>query len=270
MNYFNGRKTARLLCAVALIGGLTACSSTDVTGGAGKQTFALASSTSSVGNTDLQKLHQQREAERKEKLAAEAAKRKQADKKRTLELARKKQESEAKRLAAFDQMTKALPDQQKAMLAPQRDMLVKSKDAAEQQVAKLTPRPVINSGAGGSSRYDGLIAAHAKANGIPVRLAHAVVRIESSFRPNARGAAGEIGLMQIKLSTARMMGYKGSAKALYHPENNIKYGMKYLGKAHKLAGGSTCGTILRYNAGHGAKSMNPISQRYCNKVQRYI
>ena len=76
--------------------------------------------------------------------------------------------------------------------------------------------------------------------------------------------------MQIKLATARLMGYRGSKQQLYDPETNIKYGMKYLGKAHKLSGGKTCGTILRYNAGHAAKRMNKISSRYCSKVKNII
>ena len=118
--------------------------------------------------------------------------------------------------------------------------------------------------------YEKLIRAHAKANGVPYNLARAVVSVESNFRANARGAAGEVGLMQIKPATARGMGYRGSRKALYNPSNNIKYGMRYLGKAHKLAGGSICGTILRYNAGHGAKRMNPISARYCKKVKQRL
>ena len=101
-------------------------------------------------------------------------------------------------------------------------------------------------------------------------LAHAVVRVESNFRANARGAAGEIGLMQLKPATARMMGYRGSTKGLYHPETNIKFGMKYLAKAQKLGGGPLCQTILKYNAGHGAKRMNPISANYCAKVKRYL
>ncbi len=122
----------------------------------------------------------------------------------------------------------------------------------------------------GKGNYGSLIARHASAHGIPVRLARAVVRVESNFRANARGSAGEIGLMQLKLSTARMMGYRGSAKGLYHPETNIKYGMKYLAKAQSLSGGSTCGTILKYNAGHGAKRMNPVSARYCAKVKRLM
>jgi soluble lytic murein transglycosylase-like protein len=124
---------------------------------------------------------------------------------------------------------------------------------------------------GYSSRPHGkLISKYAKSNGVPESLAHAVISVESNYRANARGAAGEVGLMQIKPATARMMGYKGSTKALYNPETNIKYGMLYLAKAHKLGGGTTCGTILKYNAGHGAKRMNPVSKRYCGKVTKLM
>jgi soluble lytic murein transglycosylase-like protein len=118
--------------------------------------------------------------------------------------------------------------------------------------------------------YSALIAKYARQYGVPSNLAHAVVRVESNFNPKARGAAGEVGLMQIKPATARMMGFRGSAKALYHPETNIRWGMEYLAKAHKLGGGQVCQTILRYNAGHGAKRMNPTSKRYCGKVQTIL
>jgi membrane-bound lytic murein transglycosylase B len=121
-----------------------------------------------------------------------------------------------------------------------------------------------------SAGYSSLIQTYAKTYGVPVDLAHAVVRVESNFNPRARGSAGEIGLMQIKPATARMMGYSGSAKGLYDPETNIKFGMKYLAMAHDLGGGTTCGTILKYNAGHGAKRMNPVSKRYCGKIQSII
>lgn len=121
-----------------------------------------------------------------------------------------------------------------------------------------------------TGKYDDIITRYASAYGVPAPLAHAIVRLESNYRANARGRAGEIGLMQIKHSTARGMGYAGSAKGLYDPETNIKYGMKYLATAHKLGGGNTCGTILRYNAGHGAKRMNPTSAAYCAKVKRLL
>ncbi|MBB4002317.1 MAG: transglycosylase SLT domain-containing protein [Aurantimonas endophytica] len=116
--------------------------------------------------------------------------------------------------------------------------------------------------------YATIIAAQAKAHGVPVALAHAVVQIESSYRSTVTGAAGEVGLMQIKPATARGMGYRGSTKALYDPATNIKWGMRYLAGAMQRGDGSTCGTILKYNAGHYAKRMNPISKRYCSKVQR--
>ncbi|MEE9314726.1 MAG: transglycosylase SLT domain-containing protein [Rhizobiaceae bacterium] len=119
-------------------------------------------------------------------------------------------------------------------------------------------------------RYARIIAKHARANGVPIRLAMAVVQVESSYRASARGAAGEIGLMQLMPSTARFIGYKGPLKRLYNPNTNIRYGMKYLGKAYKLGGRSVCGAILKYNAGHGAKRMNPISRKYCKRVRRIM
>ncbi|TGV60869.1 lytic transglycosylase domain-containing protein [bacterium M00.F.Ca.ET.141.01.1.1] len=118
-----------------------------------------------------------------------------------------------------------------------------------------------------SGQYSAIVARYAASYGVPVSLAHAVIKIESNYRPNMVGGAGEIGLMQIKPATARMMGYNGSAKGLFDPDTNIKYGMKYLAMARDLGGGTTCGTILKYNAGHGATRMNPVSAAYCSKVK---
>lgn len=115
-----------------------------------------------------------------------------------------------------------------------------------------------------------VIGRHARANGVPLELAHAIVWAESSYRINARGAAGEVGLMQIMPATADLMGYRGSIEALFHPETNIKYGMKYLGGARRRGDGTICGTILKYNAGHGAKRMNPVSAAYCRKVEKRL
>lgn len=125
-----------------------------------------------------------------------------------------------------------------------------------------------SAGAGGDYSY--LIARHARSAGVPVHIAMAVVRVESNYNPRARGRGGEIGLMQIKPATARGIGYTGSMSALYDPDTNLRWGMAYLGEAYKLAGGDVCGTILRYNAGHYATRMNPISSRYCGKVRSMI
>ena len=119
-------------------------------------------------------------------------------------------------------------------------------------------------------RYKPIIERYASLNGVPLSLAHAVITVESNYKPNSLGKAGEVGLMQIKPATAKLMGYSGSKTGLFDPETNIKYGMKYLGKAKRLSDGTTCGTILKYNAGHAAKRMNPISRNYCEKVKRHI
>ncbi|MCV3241083.1 transglycosylase SLT domain-containing protein [Mesorhizobium sp. ZC-5] len=131
-------------------------------------------------------------------------------------------------------------------------------------------KPSAGNGTVSNVQYGSIVARYAASYGVPASLAHAVIRVESNYRVNALGSAGEIGLMQIKPATARMMGYSGSSKGLYNPETNIKFGIKYLSMAHKLGGGTTCGTILKYNAGHAAKRMNPISARYCSKVKQHL
>jgi len=123
---------------------------------------------------------------------------------------------------------------------------------------------------GQSRPYDAIIRTLANAHHIPVDLVHAVVQIESNYNPNARGTRGEIGLMQILPATARALGFTGPIANLYKPSVNLEYGMRYLSQALKLSNGDTCRTILKYNAGHGASHMNPVSRRYCAKVQTYL
>ena len=67
-----------------------------------------------------------------------------------------------------------------------------------------------------------------------------------------------------------MLGYSGTVSGRHAPETDIRFGMKYLSMARELGDGSTCGTILKYNAGHAATRMNPISSAYCSKVTRLI
>ena len=137
----------------------------------------------------------------------------------------------------------------------------RARDAIAEENLKRSPR-TLNIGE--------IIGRHARANGVPLELAHAIVWAESTYRIDVRGAAGEVGLMQIMPATADLMGYRGSIEALFHPETNIKYGMKYLGGARRRGDGTICGTILKYNAGHGAKRMNPISAAYCRKVEKRL
>lgn len=118
-----------------------------------------------------------------------------------------------------------------------------------------------------SNTLTALVDREARANGVPVALARAVVRIESNWNTRMTGRAGEVGLMQIKHQTARGVGYGGSRAALYEPATNIKFGMRYLAGAYRLAGGDTCGTVMRYQGGHGATRMSSAARTYCSKAR---
>lgn len=110
----------------------------------------------------------------------------------------------------------------------------------------------------------------ATALGIPVALARAVVKVESQWNPRETGTVGEVGLMQIKHSTARFLGFAGSRAELYDPKTNVRWGMKYLAGAYKLANGDVCQTALKYQGGHNAKRMTGIASRYCSKLRTYM
>jgi soluble lytic murein transglycosylase-like protein len=98
--------------------------------------------------------------------------------------------------------------------------------------------------------YDSLIASHASSNGIPAELVHRVIVRESRYRANAMGRGGASGLMQIKLSTARAMGYSGSAAGLLDPETNLTYGVKYLAGAYRTARGNHGRAVSYYASGY--------------------
>jgi soluble lytic murein transglycosylase-like protein len=96
---------------------------------------------------------------------------------------------------------------------------------------------------------DALIARHAQANGLPESLVRQVVMRES--RGNARVvSAGNYGLMQIRLGTARGLGYRGSAQGLLDPETNLTYAVRYLAGAYKVAGGNHSRAISYYQRGY--------------------
>ncbi|WP_237180235.1 lytic transglycosylase domain-containing protein [Rhodoplanes sp. Z2-YC6860] len=98
-----------------------------------------------------------------------------------------------------------------------------------------------------------MVARHAAANGIPVSLVHRVIMRESRYNPRAV-SKGNYGMMQIRLGTARAMGYSGSAAGLLDPETNMTYAVKYLAGAYKAAGGSESGAVANYARGYYAQA----------------
>lgn len=100
------------------------------------------------------------------------------------------------------------------------------------------------------SEYQELVAKHAQANGVPVALVHRVIMRESRYNASLVGRGGTIGLMQIKLATARGLGYTGSAEGLRDPDTNLAYAVKYLAGAYRAAGGDHDRAVRYYAGGY--------------------
>jgi soluble lytic murein transglycosylase-like protein len=95
----------------------------------------------------------------------------------------------------------------------------------------------------------GMAAAQASAAGVPASLVERVIRRESGGNPRAVHA-GNYGLMQIKLGTARAMGYTGSAAGLLDPQTNMTYAVRYLAGAYRAAGGNESRAVALYASGY--------------------
>ncbi|SFM19030.1 Transglycosylase SLT domain-containing protein [Bradyrhizobium sp. NFR13] len=98
--------------------------------------------------------------------------------------------------------------------------------------------------------YDAMVATHAQANGVPEALVHRVIVRESKYHPNLIGRGGTIGLMQIKLATARGVGYTGTAEGLRDPNTNLTYAVKYLAGAYRAANGNHNRAVSYYAGGY--------------------
>lgn len=115
-----------------------------------------------------------------------------------------------------------------------------------------------------------LIRAAAAENGIPSEVAEAVAEVESGYDPKAVGGVGEIGLMQVLPSTARMLGFRAPLPELFDPATNIRYGVRYLGEAWRKTGRDICGTVMKYRAGHGETRFSQRSVAYCVRVRSIL
>lgn len=101
-------------------------------------------------------------------------------------------------------------------------------------------------------------------HGVPVALAHGIVRVESRYRCDARNPrSSATGLMQVVRGTARQVGVTGD---LTDCQTGLVAGMRYLRLAYAKARGSWCGTAALYYRGIGAKPR--CRHGYARKVMR--
>jgi soluble lytic murein transglycosylase-like protein len=86
------------------------------------------------------------------------------------------------------------------------------------------------------------------AQGVPPSIALAVAQQESSFNPNARGAAGEIGLFQLMPATAASLGVDPTDVS-----QNISGGITFLSQLFQKYG-NWAAALSAYNSGSPTRS----------------
>jgi Transglycosylase SLT domain len=124
--------------------------------------------------------------------------------------------------------------------------------------AFLVASVMFASGAGAQGAHDALVAKHAAAYGVPESLVRRVIRIESHGNPRLV-SKGNYGLMQIRLGTARAMGYTGTARGLLDADTNMTYAVKYLAGAYRAAGCNAGRAIAYYQRGY-----HRVAKRRCS------
>lgn len=122
----------------------------------------------------------------------------------------------------------------------------------------------------GRAKFFSIVSHEAQRYGLPIALADAVVTVESGYDASAVGTVGEVGLMQVRPSTAAMLGFSGEPPGLFDPQTNLRLGIRYLAQAWKLAGGDLCRTLMKYRAGHGEERMTERSVAYCRRARDYL
>jgi soluble lytic murein transglycosylase-like protein len=128
-----------------------------------------------------------------------------------------------------------------------------------------------------ATAYDDLIATVAAQNQLPAALLHAVVKVESSYNPNAVSPKGAVGLMQLMPATAERFGVTDATD----PAANLSGGARYLRQLLVLFEYDLSLALAGYNAGENAvlkykRQIPPYreTQAYVKKVmhlyQQYL
>jgi soluble lytic murein transglycosylase-like protein len=126
---------------------------------------------------------------------------------------------------------------------------------SESALAAAVPR--------GRGNVVALIKSQAPRYGVPTWFALRIAHVESGYNPNARGAAGEYGVFQMKCATARGIGFRGNCGNLLNASTNVQYGLKHLSLAVRSSRGNLKLAASKHNGGLGRKS---LVRGYVNRV----
>jgi soluble lytic murein transglycosylase len=130
--------------------------------------------------------------------------------------------------------------------------------------------------------YEGVVHVYARDHDLDPALLAAVVYAESRFDPDARSAAGAVGLMQLLPRTARGIalrtgGTRFVVADLRNPDINVRYGSWYIDHLRAHYHGNVRLALAAYHAGQGnvdrwqregAGIAFPETQAYVDEVER--
>jgi soluble lytic murein transglycosylase-like protein len=111
----------------------------------------------------------------------------------------------------------------------------------------------------GKANYDGIVDEVAQTYGLESALLHAVISVESHYRPNAVSRAGAAGLMQLMPLTARHYGVIDPLD----PVQNLHGGARHLSYLLKHFDNDVSLALAAYNAGETAVA------KYGNRIPPY-
>ena len=126
------------------------------------------------------------------------------------------------------------------------------------------------------SNWAGWIDSKSAQFNIPEKYVYAIIATESAGNPNARGSAGEIGLMQISnlaaMNVNQIYGTDFDKDNLKNPYNNILCGVMYLSIIHTYFPNFN-DVIMAYNIGMGNVQKNKhldAGKRYLKRVMEFV
>lgn len=94
-----------------------------------------------------------------------------------------------------------------------------------------------------------LLERHARRFDVPVWLVRRVAWRESKFDPSQRNGP-YWGLMQIRVDTARGLGFRGAPKDLLDADTNLSFAVAYLANAYRVAGRDEKRAVMLYARGY--------------------
>lgn len=107
---------------------------------------------------------------------------------------------------------------------------------------------------------------------VPFELLRAICMVESNLNPAAvhldDGNSASHGLCQVKYETAKFMGYKGTLKGLYNPDNNALFAAKYLNYQLTRYKGNWVNAVSAYNRGTASSSNLHYVKKVFNQLKR--